>query len=812
MRTVITNEIRIENPSKEILDWCEFNLTLNNPEYAQFMRMGKEDLIKYKRVPEKIKLYYKDGNVLGVPYGCLYALLPWIKQGSDKIYCHFNKAPKISFKDAKASGIDEFYDYQEEAINAAIEAKGGVIVANCGAGKGLPLDAKIYTPTGWKRNGDLAVGDKIIGANGKATEVTAIYDKGLVDAYKVIFSDKTEIVCDKDHLWAVQTCSERNRKVEEFKPMRTEDMFKLDLKNRYRTQNGLFIPIVKPVEFEHQDVPIDPWFLGLLLADGCFIEHAIHVSIAEQDLKERVNQIAHLKHIGKYDYLVKDNAKTLFAIRELGLGHKHSYEKFIPDVYKYNDIETRLNLLRGILDGDGSVDPQKASIEFTTTSKQLAFDVAEIVHSLGGTTKTVERVTKFTYKGVKKEGRKSYRVHIKMYDLIPFSSEKNLSRYRNRTKYNRAYRKIVDVQKVEPIISRCITVSAPDHLYVTDNFVVTHNTYMGMELIKRIGKRALWLCHTGDLLRQAKDDLLKLYPMAKIGLTTEGKLEIGEDVTISTVQTMCKIDPDLYKDKFEVIICDEAAHVCGSPTKLKMFSTVLSKIPAQYKYGLTATPTRADGLIKAMYAYLGLAPNGAFAPTYKVDRSRVNTMEAEHIRVDVSNAYLSYNMWKIYDSSGMLDYNKLVSELCSNESRNQVIVDNVVKLAKEGRKQIVLSLRVEHCEHLVEMLQNRGIKALLCVGKITAKKREAILKQQVEWDVIVATYSLLKEGVSIKELDTLHLCSPAKEKGLIVQCAGRIERYLEGKKQPQIYDYVDVDIPYCENAYKKRKSALKRRF
>lgn len=472
MRTVITNEIRIENPSKEILDWCEFNLTLNNPEYAQFMRMGKEDLIKYKRVPEKIKLYYKDGNVLGVPYGCLYALLPWIKQGSEKIYCHFNKAPKISFKDAKASGIDEFYDYQEDAINAAIEAKGGVIVANCGAGK----------------------------------------------------------------------------------------------------------------------------------------------------------------------------------------------------------------------------------------------------------------------------------------------------------------------------------------------------TWMGMELIRRLGKRALWLCHTGDLLRQAKDDLLKLYPMAKIGLTTEGKLEIGEDVTISTVQTMCKIDPDLYKDKFEVIICDEAAHVCGSPTKLKMFSTVLSKIPAQYKYGLTATPTRADGLIKAMYAYLGLAPNGAFAPTYKVDRSRVNTMEAEHIRVDVSNAYLSYNMWKIYDSSGMLDYNKLVSELCSNESRNQVIVDNVVKLAKEGRKQIVLSLRVEHCEHLVEMLQNRGIKALLCVGKITAKKREQILKQQVEWDVIVATYSLLKEGVSIKELDTLHLCSPAKEKGLIVQCAGRIERYLEGKKQPQIYDYVDVDIPYCENAYKKRKSALKRRF
>jgi superfamily II DNA or RNA helicase len=472
MRTVITNEIRIENPTKAIMDWCDFNLTFTNPEYTQFMRMGKEDLIKYKRVPEKIKLYYKDGNVLGVPYGCLNALLPWIKQDSEKIYCHYNNNPLISFKDAKVSGIDEFYDYQEDAINAAIAAKGGVIVANCGAGK----------------------------------------------------------------------------------------------------------------------------------------------------------------------------------------------------------------------------------------------------------------------------------------------------------------------------------------------------SFCGMEIIKRIGRRALWLCHTGDLLRQAKDDLLQIYPTAKIGLTTEGKLEIGEDVTISTVQTMCNIDPELYRDKFDVVICDEAAHVCGSPTKLKMFTSVLSKIPARYKFGLTATPTRADGLINAMYAYLGVAPNGAFAPTYKVDRSRVKTMEAEHIRVDVQNNYLAGNMWKIYDSSGMLDYNKLINELCADDKRNAFITENIVNLAKQGRKQIVLSLRVEHCEKLVEMLQQRGVKALLCVGKITAKKREQILKQQVEWDVIVATYSLLKEGVSIKELDTLHFCSPAKEKGLIVQCAGRIERYLEGKKQPQIYDYVDIDIPYCENAYKKRKSALKRRF
>lgn len=471
MRVIVSNDIRIENPTLDIRSWCEENLVYTNPEYNQLMRLGKEDLIKWKRVPEKMYLYSYKAGILTIPFGCLNALKSRIRNDSNATYKHFNKDFEISFKDTTAKDI-EFYDYQEDAIKAALKAKGGVIVANCGAGK----------------------------------------------------------------------------------------------------------------------------------------------------------------------------------------------------------------------------------------------------------------------------------------------------------------------------------------------------TYLGMEIIRRIGKRALWLCHTGDLLRQAKDDLLALYPTAKIGLTTDGKLEIGEDITISTVQTMSKIDPDLYKDQFNVIICDEAAHVCGSPTKLKMFTSVISKIPARYKFGLTATPTRADGLINAMYAYIGTNPNGTFSPTYKVDRERVNTMEAEHIRVDVKDCFDARRLWTIYDTAGMLDYNKLITELSSNQKRNEFIVDNVVECAKQGRKQIVLSLRVEHCEQLVKMLNERGVNAVLCVGKVTAKRREEILKQKMDWDVIVATYSLLKEGVSIKELDTLHFCSPAKEKGLIVQCAGRIERFLEGKKQPKIYDYVDVDIPYCENAYKKRKTALKKRF
>lgn len=337
-------------------------------------------------------------------------------------------------------------------------------------------------------------------------------------------------------------------------------------------------------------------------------------------------------------------------------------------------------------------------------------------------------------------------------------------------------------------------------------------TYMGTEIIRRIGKKALWLCHTGDLLRQAKKDMEELYPNIKIGLTTQGNLEIGEDVTISTIQTMVNVNPELYKKEFDVVICDECAHVAGSDTQMQMFQKIIENIPARYKFGLTATPYRSDGMIKSMYALISLSKDGEFKDTFKVDKSRVKTIVATHCKYDINMNYSIDEINDLYDESGMMIYNQLIDKLSNNIKRNDIILNNIEKCYNEGRKQVVLSSRISHCEYLVEKLQERGIKAVLCVGRVTAKKRKQILNQEVEWDVLVATYSLLKEGVSIKELDTLHLTTPFKDPAMVIQCAGRIERYLENKKEPIVYDYVDVEIPYCIKRYDDRRRALKRRF
>ena len=337
-------------------------------------------------------------------------------------------------------------------------------------------------------------------------------------------------------------------------------------------------------------------------------------------------------------------------------------------------------------------------------------------------------------------------------------------------------------------------------------------TFMGIEIIHRIGKRFLWLVHTGDLLRQTYKEMKNLYPKLDIGFITEGKVDIGRDGCIATIQTLSNISPEIYKEEFDVVIADECSHCVGSPTISKMFSKILDNIPARYKYGLTATPSRADTMINTMYTLLGMSKDGKFDSTFKVDKNKIKTIIAEH-KLYTLTTTIDFNKYlDVYEPDGTIKYNNLINFLSDNEDRNKEIINNVLKCKEEGRKQVVLCHRVSHCENLYKALDSLGLKVQLVIGKTNAKQREKVLSQQVDWDIIISTYALLKEGVNVKELDTLHLTTPQKDKAMIVQCVGRIERFIENKKQPIVYDYVDVNIKYCLDAYNKRKTYIKRRF
>lgn len=551
MNISISNEIEIKNPTEGVKKWCEHNLVYNNPDYIRKKKMG----FWLGSTPKKIYMYkIVGGDKYVLPFGVVRRLWRLIKKANPKVNFKFNKIHPVS--------RIELYDYQEKAVEEMLKARNGVLVSKAGSGKGHPLDTILYTPNGKVKLGDLKIGDKLIGSNGKPIKVTNIFDRGILDTYKVTFTDDTFIECDGDHLFTVQTRNHRSLNIDKWQTLSVNELKEKINKNSRRYH----IPIVEPVNFEHKEVELDAWLLGALLGDGGFTNNFISFSNSEKDILNKVQEKLPngdcLKHKLKNDYCIKktktgkDKPKTLQAIMKYGLINKYSYEKHIPDEYKYNDINTRLEVLRGLIDTDGSVASSKESVDITTTSKQLALDIVEIVQSLGGTAKIRIRHTKYTYNGEKKNGRESYRVYIKLYKYLPFSSEKHTQKYVERKKYLKPYRIIKNIEYVGKKEIRCISVDAEDKLYVAKDFIVTHNTQMMLELICRLGLKALWINNKKDLLNQALDRAKANIFNCTFGTITEGRVNIG-DITFSTIQTLAKIDLASLKDEFSIVIYDE---------------------------------------------------------------------------------------------------------------------------------------------------------------------------------------------------------------------------------------------------------------
>lgn len=316
-------------------------------------------------------------------------------------------------------------------------------------------------------------------------------------------------------------------------------------------------------------------------------------------------------------------------------------------------------------------------------------------------------------------------------------------------------------------------------------------TQIGLALIKSLGKKALWLTHTRKLLLQSMERCKRYYE-GDFGTITDGKVRIGGDITFATVQTMSEIDPEIYRNAFSVVVVDECHHCVGTPSNVRQFYKVLRNCNCRNKFGMSATIERKDGLTPCVFSLLG-------EKLYEITEEEVGSkiVKASHIGIEIAHRY-DVSEYSGYD--GMVDYNKMIAAICGCDERNRKIAEKAEEARAEGRKQIILTARVEHARILSEMIPGSS----LCVGKIPEGKRD------YSSDVIVATYALAKEGLDIPELDTLHLATPSKDRTTVKQSAGRVERSCAGKKNPVIYDYVDVGIPYCKRAFNIRKNILKK--
>ena len=383
-----------------------------------------------------------------------------------------------------------------DRMTSGLQAGDLVIVAGRPSmGKAQPLDAKVKTLTGWKRIGDLRLGDELASVDGRRSLVSGIYPQGRRQVYRVTFSDGRSTECCGEHLWQVYYRAWSGPRV-----MSTDRVATMLKAKRY--QHRLWIDSHTGRFGASGELPLDPWLLGALLGDGRLSGSSIVFSTADIEMLDRLRARAggefQLRAVGGYDWRVVQaqghhragvQGVTPNGIKEglvgLGLWGIKSEEKFIPSAYLATSYDARLDLLRGLLDTDGWVE-RWGSMRFSSSSERLARDVVELVRSLGGWCSVRPKRTTYTYLGVKREGRPAYVCNIhhdNPKSLILLGHKKD----RALTRPVRAWRPVfASIEPTRVAETRCISVTHPSGLYITDDYVVTHNTSLAMNIAEHV--------------------------------------------------------------------------------------------------------------------------------------------------------------------------------------------------------------------------------------------------------------------------------------------------------------------------------------
>lgn len=437
----------------------------------------------------------------------------------------------MKFYDIRKNVFDEWIVYLEQLEYGKLE--GLSISAPPRTGKALPLSANILTPTGWVKMKDIKEGMKVIGSNGKPAEVLGVFPQGLVDTYKITFDDETEVKCSGDHLWTVQTREDRKNK--KCRTVKTIDMIHNLYVEKGKRKN-YSVEYIDPVEFEDtlQEDDLHPYLLGVLLGDGYLPQKKnVKLSNPDDDILDMVEDLLpktdKLVYERNYDYNItkkKDvrNEKghltpttTKQKLFEYGLIGKKSYDKFIPKKYLYSSINNRTWLLKGLMDTDGSSSNKEktSTAKFSTTSKQLADDVTELVRSLGGKVIKGEKIGKYKdSNGNDIICRKCYRLYIKM-NVNPFYCKRKAENYVLRNECARKNKYLTNIEKVEDEPAQCIYVNTIDHLFVTDGYNLTHNTGIGTIffmwcMLRHPEKSCFFVSHTSAMAKKVYSDILNM--------------------------------------------------------------------------------------------------------------------------------------------------------------------------------------------------------------------------------------------------------------------------------------------------------------
>lgn len=357
---------------------------------------------------------------------------------------------------------------------------------SAGGGKAAPLDEPVLTPFGFRKMGDIKVGDLVTGADGKAERVIQIHPQGEMDVYRIKFIDGAETRCTAQHLWlskeAHKSSQRDTRGLGNWRVRDTKTLIEMLKKGK-----NMLIPMTKPVTYTvgRYGGKIKPYTLGVLLGDGCLSGSSITVTKNDDEIFENISRDGYdiapvntKNHAKTYIFHNFKEERRYLSLHKLRCTAKG---KYIPKGYKYAPPEYRLALIQGLMDTDGYAD-SRGHCEYCTISPRLAKDMQELIWSIGGKATIREKIPTCTFPdGTKKACDKAYVVYIQTGDNAQLFRLKRKKKRCQGKKFNGGYskmlRRIISIEPCGKEVCQCITVDSPDGLYVTKDYIVTHNSF-----------------------------------------------------------------------------------------------------------------------------------------------------------------------------------------------------------------------------------------------------------------------------------------------------------------------------------------------
>jgi len=529
-------------------------------------RFRNANAVEIKKIPCSKWCYVKNAFVVGVGYrnhlidlknkAKPFNPIEWIdvsKQSEDQIK-PIAPLPELIYEYPLKQGA--LRDYQRKGVARGLELKRFINADEPRMGKAQPLYSKVSTPSGWVNIGDLKIGNEIFSQDGSIQKVTGIFPQGLQKTYRVIFNDGSYTDCNLDHIWSVRD-QNRRRRNKGWVNKTVCELISQGLTWKTNEKRILYgaspilkweVPMCKPVKYSKKNFVIHPYILGMLLGDGCMTGTSICISIPDHQIEttKRIESLLpenlHLRvnrspacpqyYISQIENKRKQN-QFKKEIVKLGINVK-SKQKFIPDEYLKGSVLQRKELLFGLMDSDGSAVVNRTN--FHSMSLKLCEGIIELVQSLGGTAKLK------TYN--RKEKGIEYQVNINLV-FPPFTLKEKIEKCISKSTVVTRY--ISEVVQIEDQYQVCISVSNDDKLYLTDNFIVTHNTIQTITT----------LCIAHEIKKEPTFPCLIICPAPlKLNWQDEWKIWSTKRVLVLDDTTKDRWHHFITMDMYDVVICN----------------------------------------------------------------------------------------------------------------------------------------------------------------------------------------------------------------------------------------------------------------